>query len=808
MKKEIKKILVSTLLTIPMTLCGCANPFGSNNSIGSSDSQNQNAGSQITTPSTGGGGGGGGSSQPTPEATPEVKTLYNPYDYEESGGNPYSEISKAMGYVKSVYKSGASSSVNTSMYEEYASTLLERLVSEYGLGSATLNPLSNVSSSTFSSLGLLKSGYTADNETIDTVVEDFMNAKFIESYLVSGMKYMILSPSTITTSDNLPTLVYKQNADKSLSYIVLGSNVAGLESVFLKSGTPETFPSSSVGSTPTDIELAATHNFSESVGFYKVTLNTGKKVYLIYNSAFVDNFGSNYDKIVDTHRDGIRFNKVSLESSSTSTKTVYNLTVKGWKIYESSKFTFTKTAKDPLTYPTYELRLAQDQQAYLTVVKDQYKKRVAMEMASVMAFGLTDSKELNLPTSPVGAAYNGSVDEFYAAAVANSSLYSSYMAFCTKYIEHQGFLAYEADCIAEYLANVIIGKDVLALDNANFTSPILAATGIEKTFNSNEKVSVNGTTVVRKLISDYNNKTTRAFGLKKNKYFQAINYSTTVVDSNSASDVLNYESSKYDERKVLFKNYINTLYSAGYELLTDLNSSVSLSYCDIDYDYLQNITIIEESAEDEEEDGGDEGEEEEENYITDTEIGGKVQSLILFPKKAVDIRYFEINLEAILAEGDSLAIEVDLRYHIGGKVYYVEDAMTADGGEAGVVTSEENTINFEYCSGLTIGANGLVFRDKNNQLLGEQLLTFNNTVGNNTPELRKKKFLFMDQVGKKTASDFKFNEFTSGMGANYCYNVYDYDFIEICFNVKPNYANFDTNYRISAKITSVYGQVK
>ena len=107
---------------------------------------------------------------------------------------------------------------------------------------------------------------------------------------------------------------------------------------------------------------------------------------------------------------------------------------------------------------------------------------------------------------------------------------------------------------------------------------------------------------------------------------------------------------------------------------------------------------------------------------------------------------------------------------------------------------------------MTIGANGLVFRDKNNQLLGEQLLTFNNTVGNNIPELRKKKIF--QQVGIKNASDFKFNEFTSGMGANYCYNVYDYDFIEICFNVKPNYANFDTNYRISAKITSVYGQVK
>ena len=180
----------------------------------------------------------------------------------------------------------------------------------------------------------------------------------------------------------------------------------------------------------------------------------------------------------------------------------------------------------------------------------------------------------------------------------------------------------------------------------------------------------------------------------------------------------------------------------------------------------------------------------------------------------------EIGVEARLAPGQKLEITADLRYHINGNVYYVPNAFVADGGGAGVVDSEEHIVNFEYQSGLEIG-NGLMFKDKNNNLVKEKLLSFRNCVGNNTPSLRNKEFninIFDPPLGwrpkgpgKETVTTgFDYNQNASSMGANYIYNVIGsgsgkYDFIEVCFNVKTEYETFDTNYLMNAKVTSVYG---
>ncbi len=814
MKKGIKNAVIATLLIAPMVMGGCENPFSDSNSIGSGDHVTDVVIPDV--PSS-----GGTSTTPEEEAPPAVeqKAFYNPYDY-ENGDNPFEEITSNIAYIKSIYKQGSSATnpiiiqQRKESYLNAATNILKRLAGEYGygynysteiVGGATLKPLSNVSRGTFANAGLLKSEYTASQATMDAIVTDFIGAKYIKTFDISAtVKYSIISHNELTGSDILPRL----KSDGTNIILDNPTAVTRLASVFDKTvlGVPEEF-------------IASTHYFTENVSFYKATLSSGKEVYLIFNYDFCSNLATKYTKIIDTHQDGIRFNLVSLDSSSSASGTDYNITSKGWAMYETYKSSFVYNGTDMTEYYN-KLNLG-------------FQEYVALELATVMTFGLDESGTLLLPSSPVAESFGftGSIDEFYTAAKLDlGSHFDSYMNFCLTYIEHNGFVAYEADVIAEYLTNTLVGKDILALEANRFHSYVTTE-AYQKTFNSNEKVIHYNATgaqekvIVRKLITDYNNKNVRGAASKKNTYFQAMTLnkpSNMSFDSNSASDTLAYDLSgaRTDERYELFKNYQNTMYSVCHSLVSGDAGDISVNYCDIDYSYLQNVTINTEEPEDEEEDtGGEEGEEEEENYITDLEMAGKLQSLVIFPKAAVDIRYIEIGIEGILNDGDSLGITVDLRYCVNGQVFYAANAFTPDGGES-ELTSEENVINFEYCSGLAgpdagIG-NGPRFRTENNEEVPEKLLSLSRYVAkDDIPDLREKPPIIQwgwEQVPIKSATGapYAYNKFASSMGASYCYSPASSscDYIEICFNIKPNYANFDTDYKINAKVTSLYGVKK
>ncbi len=775
MKKRIKSIALSTLFILPMLLSGCKSPFDTQNSIGTGEDYNE-TGPTAPTPSA------GGSSSSTPD-TPEEETkeeflLYNPYNYEE-GENPYEELSKHIGYVKSVYKKGtdvvtsAEIGVRKTKYLEASRSILNRLAQEYGMPADTyaIKPLSNVGPATFSNLGL---GSVSDAKATE-VVDAFMNAKYIKSFDIAGsMKYALVSTSTFTSTP----ISLEYDADSST--VVTSTTLTSLETM---SGTAIPLPNS--------------HAFSESEAFYKAVRSDGKVVYIIYKTSFVNNFATNYTKLLDTHRDGIRHNVVKLDSSAGSGSVQYSLETKGWKMYEDNKFT-----------------VGAD---YVTSFTGYYEKLVALELASVMAYGVTEDKQLNVPSGSAGDAYtsgNGTIEEFYNAAKTNTSLYDSYMNFCLKYIDHRGYVSFEADAIAEYLTTTIVGagkNSMLALDETRYTqNAFINLDGIEKTFNSNEVMP--STSKARKLIADYNNTKTRAF--TKNSVFQTINYAAyTTSASDPSSDSLKYTTSNgsnKDERSALFKNYYNTFYSACYGLVEYSTDDILLTTIDSNIDYLANVTIVEDAEEEEDEGEGEEGEEEEENYILDTAYSGKLQSIIIFPKESIDIRYIEFGVEGVMAEGQALEITADLRYCYNGKVYYVENAFSADGGGASEITAEEHIMNLEYQSGLEIGA-GAEFKDTTtNTLVNEKLLSFRNCIGD-TPELRNKKLEWFKWVpndkgkGEATSTDYGYNEYASTMGANYIYNIKSYDFIEICLNVKTKYSNFDTNYKINAKITSIYG---
>ncbi len=776
MKKRIKSIALSTLFILPMLLSGCKSPFDTQNSIGKGEDYNQTKPTNPT-PSI-----GGSSSTPeTPDEDPKEEfTLYNPYNYEE-GENPYEELSKHIGYVKSVYKKGtdavtsAEIAIRKTKYLEASRSILNRLAQEYGMPADTyaIKPLSNVGPATFSNLGL---GSVSDAKVTE-VIDAFMNAKYIKSFDIAGsMKYALVSTSTFSSTP----ISLEYDADSST--VVTSTTLTSLETM---SGTAIPLPNS--------------HTFSESEAFYKAVRSDGKVVYIIYKTSFVNNFATNYTKLLDTHRDGIRHNVVKLDSSAGSGSVQYSLETKGWKMYEDNKFT-----------------VGAD---YVTSFTSHYEKLVSLELASVMAYGVTEDKQLNLPTGPAGDAYtsgNGTIDEFYAAAKANSSLYDAYMNFCLKYIDHRGYVSFEADAIAEYLTTTIVGagkNSMLALDETRYTqNAFINLDGIEKTFNSNEVMP--STSKARKLIADYSNTKTRAFS--KNSVFQTINYAAyTTSATDPSSDSLKYTTSNgsnKDERNALFKNYYNTFYSACYGLVEYSTDDILLTTIDSNIDYLANVTIVEDEEEEEEEGGEEEVEEGEENYVLDTAYSGKLQSIVIFPKEKIDIRYIEFGVEGVLAEGQALEISADLRYCYNGQVYFIENAFTADGGGASEITYEEHIMNLEYQSGLEIGA-GKKFKDTSTNTMGnEKLLSFRNCIGD-TPELRDKKWvIFQGHVpndkgvtGTAEKTDYGYNEYASTMGANYIYNKKSYDFIEICLNVKTKYSNFDTNYKINAKITSIYG---
>ncbi len=772
---------------MPMLLSGCDNPFNNGNSIGTGSGFDQvNPGN----PTPGGSGSSGGSnSGGSNEEVVVTPTMYNPYNYEKKD-NPFDEIGDSIGYVKSIYKKSAGSlssgeiTTRRNAYTAAAEQILTRLAGEYGItdGLQTINPLSNVSKTTFRSVGLLSSGYTATQSDMDAVADAFMTAQYIKTSSIAGsMQYAMVSTSSFPSN---PIVLNYSEGKVTLNT----SGISKLELVFAN------------GSGIKDLsEVKIGYEINDTDAFYKITLtgNPAKVVYLIYSNTFINNFGTNYKRILDTHRDSIRYNIVSLNDSAVSASdTLYSLTTKSWAMTVNASANVTN---------------------YLSEFK-KHSKTVGIELASVMTFGLNDDAELSLPTSSAGAYYSGNIDEFYEAAKANTGLYDSYMNFCVSYIEHSGFVPYEADAISEYLAKCIIGAEVLSLDETRYTqNAFINTTDITKTFNSNEEgLNSDDQVIYRKLIADYNNTKTRAF--EKNSVFKTINYAKTITDYAGAASGSQYVIDgvyKSDSRNALFKNYYNTMYSACYGIVTDVAEDISLMSCDIDYSYLQNVTISEEGEDEEEEDTGEEGEEEEENYILDTELRGKLQSMIIFPMKAMDIRYMEIGVEAVLADGDKLEISLDLRYHKGGQVYYVEDAFVPDGGGVAELTSEENVINFEFCSAMEIG-NGLMFKDSSNNLVKEKLLSFDNCIPKKSrPDLRKSKWSlipwghFPDGPGKKDVdSGFTFNPYSSSMGANYVYTDTSYDFIEVCFNVKPKYKNFDTNYQINGKVTSVYGNLR
>lgn len=797
MKKRIKSIALSTLFLFPMLLSGCENPFGASNSIGSSGGYNETVPSNPTP--SGGGSSGGASNTEKEEDTPVQSTplFYNPYDYEE-GEDPTGsvELIDSIGYVKSIYKKGSSAldaleiPARIEAYKATASKILTRLGYEYGKPNEieALHPLSDVGAQTFKKYGLMPNDYAPTSAELNAVTDAFLAAKYVATFKVAGsMEYALISTGEYG-GDTTPLSISHNTTNGSVEIYLPSGNT--IYKVFNTQGAGEL----TVGE---NNKLA----LSETDAFYKIVKSDGNIVYLIYKTDFVKNFGHNFLELIDTHRDAIRYNVVSFKGTPVDGKTLYSLTTKPWKICEGDTFS-----------PGAD---------YVGTFTSTYEDRVAIEIASVMAFGVNNDKTLNLPTSPVGDAFNGTIAEYYESAIAGSTTADNYLAFVLKYVDHNGYVPYEADAIAEYLTNSIVGggaNSVLALDETRYTqNAFINLDNMEKTFNSNEMMLDAGEKVGRQLIKNYTNTNSRAF--EKNTVFKTITYNTSITDSAAEIKYTVEGNQNSDERSTLFKNYYNTFYSACYGIGLNDPNDISVLEINSDYSYLQNVIIVdseetEEDTEDEdtgEEDTGDEdtGEETEgedkESDVYDAEYAGKLQSIVIFPKEKINIRYIEICVLGVLGEGQKLDISADLRYCVGGQVYYVPNAFDAEGGSA-TIDSEEYMTSFEYKSGLEIGA-GKEFKNSNNNLVKEKLLSFDNCVGNDIPELRKKG-LFGNPTGpgkEISSASFGYNSNATTMGANYIYNELEYDFIEICFNVKTIYNNFDTNYSINAIVNSIYG---
>jgi len=111
--------------------------------------------------------------------------------------------------------------------------------------------------------------------------------------------------------------------------------------------------------------------------------------------------------------------------------------------------------------------------------------------------------------------------------ISNSYLESSLMTYASK-VDHKGFFYYEADAIAEYILNYVIGTDVVALDNEKFVdvnnNGTFDADYFYYNINSENRLSY------LSQIKDYTNTNKRAVASTKSTVWNTINFGETNYD--------------------------------------------------------------------------------------------------------------------------------------------------------------------------------------------------------------------------------------------------------------------------------------
>lgn len=175
--------------------------------------------------------------------------------------------------------------------------------------------------------------------------------------------------------------------------------------------------------------------------------------------------------------------------------------------------------------------------------------------------------------------------------ISDSYLESSLMTYASK-VDHKGLFYYEADAIAEYILNYVIGTDVVALDNEKFVDLDNNGTYDNNYYFFSNKTNTEGRFGFYNQIKDYSNTNKRATNSTKSTRWNTINFG--VADLSGLEKINNED--VYTEKGVLLEYLFDGAYTvnkmhfevegvwkfdhpiSNYEMVQDFLANPSLDY--------------------------------------------------------------------------------------------------------------------------------------------------------------------------------------------------------------------------------------
>ena len=387
---------------------------------------------------------------------------------------------------------------------------------------------------------------------------------------------------------------------------------------------------------------------------------------------------------------------------------------------------------------------------FLEAYLEKYKNRLAAEIGKIIAYGE------NAPTGSAASLYSSAT-----ADGASESTVTQFLENCVLKIDHIGISETEAELVADFIVENIIGID----DNR------FSGGGSSGKFEANE-------------IADNLKRITVYFDEETDE----LKYSNKVVTDESCTS--NEENGF--SRKALFKNYYNTTMASLERTRLVYPEIPIVDYVDIAYDSDSNSVVSPDE---------------------DEPANGKVQSIVITNTNSSDLQIAGISFMISSVHNpekpdytwdiDTLDISIYANYYHDGKLEkFSLDNLYLSKEEP----NSDNTIDSKYGT-LDERTYNIYDNDDSPAFVGKNLVLSKNTnteldthdwAGSGSGIIDMK-----NSVNDKTFKNFKSVNYGSGSISTYNGGG---DYLEICFVVSSNDVDLSDFYSYSIVATAIYGK--
>ncbi len=439
------------------------------------------------------------------------------------------------------------------------------------------------------------------------------------------------------------------------------------------------------------------------------------------------------EKLLDTHYNAIERSVVSVEGE------VGSITI--------------KTEKWAWNLEDYD-----DATPFVDAYVEAYKNKLAINIAKIIAYGTGE--------------LTGNANSLYQAADKNPNIKAEeFVEDCVLRIDHIGLSSDEADLVAKYITENVVGTKIMQEDSTKYSY-----SGSESfepgTFYANE-IADNTKRVLMILGEDekpigYNNK--------------------IVIDENSANSVENGF-----RRTALFKNYYNTARASLERTRLVYPETPIVDYVDVAYNVSSDDVF---------------------DITYEEPANGKIQSIVLTNVNSKDLEIASISFmitsihddEHVTWDIDTLDIYIYANhYHNGVLTQYSLDSMFLSKEEP----NSENNIDRAYGT-INEKTYNIWDNDDAPAFVGKELVLSQNTHTELDTEdwggLKDGNAGDIDKKNSITENTFKnFKSVNYGFGNSAAYNGGG-DYLEFCFVVDGKDATLLDCYSYSIAITGLYGR--